>query len=137
MLLFVYGTLLPRFGHPLGLDLEKQAERRGRAEVSGKLFDQGEYPVAVPSEVPGERIFGELFDLSAEHRLWRSLDEYEDFKPHDVADSLFERCQAIAWDRNGRRVDTQVYWYRAAVDRFAPIAGGDYLAFLEGSSAQN
>ena len=133
MLLFVYGTLRPCFGHPLGRALREQGSSRGAATVCGRLFDQGEYPVAIPSQGGSERIRGELFDLTESRPLWKTLDEYEDFKPDDVEHSLFERSETIALTPDGAELPAQIYWYRASVEDFAPIEGGDYFAFVEDS----
>ena len=129
MLLFVYGTLRPCFGHPLGRALRKQAIDRGIGTVAGRLFDCGDYPVAVPDPMNRELIQGELYDLAIGHALWAELDEYEDFRPQSVSQSLFERVQVVAMDAMGTRRIAEIYWYRASISGLDQIEGGDYLAF--------
>jgi len=129
MLLFVYGTLRPCFGHPLGRELRKQAIDRGIGTVAGRLFDCGDYPAAVPDPMNRDVIQGELYELDTGHGLWAELDEYEDYRPQSVSQSLFERVQVVAFDAKGIRCNAEIYWYRASISGLDQIEGGDYLAF--------
>lgn len=126
MHLFVYGTLRLEHGHPLGIELGQEADPRGRATVRGRLFDVGEYPVAVPSDEQADIIIGEIYHLPSKHRLWSVLDDYEAFYPHDPNCSYFERVTATAEDEAGRACRVQIYWYLRSVDGLLRIEGGDY-----------
>ncbi len=108
MLLFVYGTLRPCFGHPLGVALATRSRALGRATVCGELFDQGDYPVAIRSKDLSRSIHGELFELPAEDQLWGRLDEYEDYKPGDLEHSLFERSETVATLIDGGSVSVHI-----------------------------
>lgn len=129
MLLFVYGTLRPRFGHPLGHKLRSLGIDRGFGTVVGRLFDCGDYPVAVPDPMKRGLIQGELFELAAGHAFWAELDEYEDYRPESDSQSLFERVQVVALDERGTRCKAEIYWYCASISGLDQIEGGDYLAF--------
>jgi gamma-glutamylcyclotransferase (GGCT)/AIG2-like uncharacterized protein YtfP len=129
MLIFVYGTLRPCFGHPLGRDLRKQAIDRGLGTVVGRLFDCGDYPAAVPDPINADLIQGELYDLAIGHTLWAELDDYEDYRPHSDSQSLFERVQVVAFDAKRARCNAEIYWYRASVSGLDQIESGDYLEF--------
>ena len=128
-MLFVYGTLRPGFGHPLGIRLAGSGSRQGSAWVGGCLFDQGDYPVAVPDPLGRSRIVGELFSLEVGNALWAELDAYEDFDPGDPEASLFKRCGVEATRPSGAAVSAEIYWYRASVRGMRRIESGDYLKF--------
>lgn len=75
-LLFVYGSL--RRGGSAHRLLDG-AESLGEARYQGRLHQLGEYPAAVPSRSPGDRVEGELYRLppgEVEACLGR-LDRYE------------------------------------------------------------
>ena len=132
MLVFVYGTLRPRWGHELGRKLGHQGDFKGRAFVSGALYDYGDYPVAIPSVVRGNQIHGELFDLDAGSSIWRELDDYEDYHPSAPTESLFERCETRVFLASGLEALGQVYWFRGSVEGLRRIESGDYLVDQSG-----
>lgn len=57
--LFVYGTLRSDLAYPIARAVGKRAEFVGSAYFGGKLFDLGEYPGAVASPSPSDRVVGE------------------------------------------------------------------------------
>ncbi len=48
--LFVYGTLLSFFHHPLNQKIMEEGEFIGKGRAKGILYDAGDYPVARPSQ---------------------------------------------------------------------------------------
>ena len=129
MILFLYGTLRPYFGHALGLELGRSGVYRGVASVQGALFDCGEFPAAVSDPTSRYWIKGELYELPREHRLWAELDEYEDYKPQNLSESLFARAEIVAFDEDANPLKAEIYLYRASTSGLARIEGGDYLSF--------
>jgi gamma-glutamylcyclotransferase (GGCT)/AIG2-like uncharacterized protein YtfP len=75
--LFVYGTLMRGFDHPMAQLLSRGAEFLGEARCRGRLYLVKHYPGLVLSEDPGEVVFGELFRLRAPAELLREFDMYE------------------------------------------------------------
>ena len=68
--LFVYGTLLRHFRHPMGRQLAAHGKFAGDGAVDGRLFDVGAYPAAVRA-VPGRgRVRGELYELERPRDLF-------------------------------------------------------------------
>jgi gamma-glutamylcyclotransferase (GGCT)/AIG2-like uncharacterized protein YtfP len=75
--LFVYGTLMRGFDHPMAQLLWRSAEFLGEARCRGRLYLVKHYPGLVLSEDPDEVVFGELFRLRAPAELLREFDMYE------------------------------------------------------------
>ena len=86
--LFVYGTLQTgQSAHALLQGLEG-ARRLGPAWVSGRLYDCGEYPGAVPDAADGARVHGELWEVAPR---FERLDAFEGYDAARPAESLFLR----------------------------------------------
>src|SRR3979411_1581684 len=90
--LFVYGTLMRGFDHPMAKLLSRSADFVGEARCQGRLYlvndctearCQGRlylvnhYPGLVLSDDPDEVVFGELYQLGAEAELLREYAMYE------------------------------------------------------------
>lgn len=123
--LFVYGTL--RQGFDLDWRRELGARFCGRGRVSGKLYDLGEYPGAIPLDINSpHEVAGELYELSDPQRAMEKLDEYEGFLPVQPERSLFVRKVAPVVLEDRTRRDAWVYFYNRQVDETRLIPGGDY-----------
>ena len=61
--LFVYGTLMRGFDHPMARLLSGSADFLGGASCQGRLYLVKHYPGLVLSEDPADTVFGELFAL--------------------------------------------------------------------------
>lgn len=129
-LLFIYGTLHPdrapaaiaptaRLLRPFG------KPPANRATMQGRLYDLGPYPGVVLSDNPSETVEGELFllpdrllpnslhpDIPGVSTVLDRLDEYEDFRPSDPANSLFLRQRAWASLEGGSSHLCWVYTYK-------------------------
>ncbi len=75
--LFVYGTLMRGFDHPMARLLSRSADFIGAARCQGRLYRVKHYPGMVLSEDPGEVVFGELYRLRAPKELLGEFDMYE------------------------------------------------------------
>jgi gamma-glutamylcyclotransferase (GGCT)/AIG2-like uncharacterized protein YtfP len=75
--LFVYGTLMRGFDHPMAQLLSRSADFIGEARCLGRLYLIKHYPGLVLSEDPAERVFGELYRLRQPDALLREFDMYE------------------------------------------------------------
>ncbi|KYG97866.1 gamma-glutamylcyclotransferase family protein [Bradyrhizobium sp. DOA1] len=75
--LFVYGTLMRGFDHPMARLLASHADFLGEASCRGRLFLIKHYPGLLPSDVPSEIVHGELFHMRLADELLHELDMYE------------------------------------------------------------
>ena len=63
--LFVYGTLMRGFDHPMAQLLSRSADFIGEAHCRGRLYLIKHYPGLVLSDDPADIVFGELYRLRA------------------------------------------------------------------------
>ena len=75
--LFVYGTLMRGFDHPMAQLLSRSADLIGEAHCRGRLYLVKHYPGLVLSDDPDEVVFGELYRLRQAKELLREFDMYE------------------------------------------------------------
>ncbi len=76
-LLFVYGTLMRGFDHPMAQLLSRSADFMGEARCRGRLYLVKHYPGLVLSDDADDVVFGELFRLRQPAELLREFDMYE------------------------------------------------------------
>ena len=75
--LFVYGTLMRGFDHPMARLLSQHADFLGEATCRGRLVLVKHYPGLLLSDASSDIVHGELFALRAGDELLRELDMYE------------------------------------------------------------
>src|SRR5262249_52665449 len=75
--LFVYGTLMRGFDHPMARLLSANADFLGGATCRGALHLVKHYPGLILSEAASDVVHGELFRLRAADDLLREFDVYE------------------------------------------------------------
>jgi gamma-glutamylcyclotransferase (GGCT)/AIG2-like uncharacterized protein YtfP len=75
--LFVYGTLMRDFDHPMAQLLSRSADFIGEARCRGRLYLVKHYPGMVLSDTPDDVVFGELYRLKQPEALLREFDMYE------------------------------------------------------------
>jgi gamma-glutamylcyclotransferase (GGCT)/AIG2-like uncharacterized protein YtfP len=126
--LFVYGTLRADLAHPMARAVGKYAELVGPAYFRGKLFDVGEYPGAVASPSPSDRLVGELHRIEPGRgsELLAELDRYEGWNPDQPGESEFMRERAWIESEAGDRVEAWIYTYNRPTAHLARIASVDY-----------
>src|SRR6202035_4786048 len=76
-LLFVYGTLMRGYDHPMAKLLSAHADFIGEATCRGRLYLIKHYPGLVLSDEPDDIVFGELYRLRRAAELLREFDMYE------------------------------------------------------------
>jgi len=76
-LLFVYGTLMRGYVHPMAKLLSANADFLGEASCRGKLYMVKHYPGLVLSDDATDIVHGELYRLRAPEDLLREFDMYE------------------------------------------------------------
>jgi len=130
--LFVYGSLRSGFQHDAYQYMARYFTLLGHATVKGKLYDMGEYPVALPTT--GETfIQGELYTISqpAEFSyIIGQLDDYEGLYVEEGETALYKRDTATVYC-NGKEYTAWIYWYNGTVNGQPEIAAGDALQYLK------
>ncbi|MGJ3230591.1 MAG: gamma-glutamylcyclotransferase family protein [Oceanicaulis sp.] len=93
----------------------------GPCMLAGELWDLGRYPGLVEGE---GRVLGELFEVR-DPSVMADLDAYEDYWPHDLARSRYERRRVDLIEPAGRQA--WVYLWRLDLDGAVRIESGDWL----------
>src|SRR5271163_4088561 len=76
-LLFVYGTLMRGYDHPMAQLLSRSADFVGEAHCRARLYLVKHYPGLVLSDDAGDVVRGEVFRLRQVRELLREFDMYE------------------------------------------------------------
>jgi gamma-glutamylcyclotransferase (GGCT)/AIG2-like uncharacterized protein YtfP len=125
--LFVYGTLMRGFDHPMAKLLSANADFLGDATCRGKLYLVRHYPGLVLSDNAGDIVHGELFRLRARDELLREFDMYEacgeGFKP--PTQYVREMLQVTLAD--GSASEAWTYLYNWPIAKLARIASGRFI----------
>jgi len=125
--LFVYGTLMRGFDHPMAKLLSRSAEFIGEARCQGRLYLVKHYPGLVLSDDPDEVVFGELYRLRVPHELLRELDMYEACGEGFAEPTEYVR-QTLSVTSDGRTAEEAwTYVYNWPVTRLPRIASGRFM----------
>jgi gamma-glutamylcyclotransferase (GGCT)/AIG2-like uncharacterized protein YtfP len=125
---FFYGTLMTGFDRRRRLGMDDRLTFRGRGTITGKLFDLGLYPAAVPAA--DGRVRGEVFEVTEAPLVLAALDEIEGYEPAAPDVSLYVRDVVPVRLDDGDSVDAWVYFYNAPLGQAPRITSGDYLEHL-------
>ena len=124
--LFVYGTLMRGFDHPMARLLSRNAEFLGEARCRGRLYLIKHYPGLVLSEDPAEIVFGELYRLRAPDELLREFDMYEACGEGFAEPTEYVR-QMLSVTLEGGATEAWTYVYNWPVAHLTRIASGRFL----------
>jgi len=124
--LFVYGTLMRGFDHPMARLLSRNAEFLGEARCRGRLYLIKHYPGLVLSEDPAEIVFGELYRLRAPNELLREFDMYEACGEGFAEPTQYVR-QMLPVTLNDQTEEAWTYLYNWPVAHLPRIASGRFL----------
>jgi gamma-glutamylcyclotransferase (GGCT)/AIG2-like uncharacterized protein YtfP len=130
--LFVYGSLRSGFQHEAYQYMAKYFNLLGHATVKGKLYNSGEYPVALPTTAE-KFIQGELYTISEPAQfsyIIGQLDDYEGLYVEEGETALYKRELATVYC-NGQEYTAWIYWYNGTVDGLPEISSGDVLQHLK------
>jgi gamma-glutamylcyclotransferase (GGCT)/AIG2-like uncharacterized protein YtfP len=130
--LFVYGSLLSGFHHPAYQYMARYFHLVGNANVKGKFYDKGEYPVAVPT-TEEKFIIGELYEIinpSEFSYAIGQLDDYEGLYVEAGETPLFKR-ETVSVHCNNQQYTAWIYWFNGNVVGLAEIASGDVLQYIK------
>ena len=128
--LFVFGTLLSGYDHPMARRLSREAELIGPACCNGLLYLVKHYPGMVLSTNPQDQVFGELHRMHDSKALLRVLDDYEGCGPGAAEPTEYVR-QRVTVSRAGcaqaLTVQAWTYIYNWPVAHLPRIASGRFL----------
>jgi len=124
-LLFVYGTLMRGFDHPMAQLLSRSAAFLGEARCGGRLHLIKHYPGLVLSDAPGDMVFGELYRLSQPAELLREFDMYEACGEGFVAPTEYLR-QIRPVMQEGAEIEAWTYLYNWPVAHLPRIESGRF-----------
>ena len=130
--LFVYGSLRSGFQHAAYQYMAKYFQLSGSATVKGKLYDMGDYPVALPT-TEEKFIQGELYTLNEASDfsyVIGQLDDYEGLYAEEGVTPLYKREEVIVM-QNNQQHKAWIYWFNGNVDELAEIASGDVLQYMQ------
>jgi gamma-glutamylcyclotransferase (GGCT)/AIG2-like uncharacterized protein YtfP len=125
-LLFVYGTLMRGFDHPMAQLLSRSADFLGPARCHGRLHLIKHYPGLVLSGDPADAVFGELYRLRQPDALLREFDMYEACGEGFSAPTEYVR-QMLPVTMDGQMTEAWTYIYNWPVAHLPRIASGRFL----------
>jgi gamma-glutamylcyclotransferase (GGCT)/AIG2-like uncharacterized protein YtfP len=125
--LFVYGTLMRGFDHPMAKLLAKSADFIGEARCRGRLYRIKHYPGLVLSDDPAEVVFGEVYRLRAREELLREFDMYEACGEGFAKPTEYVRKMLAITLDDGRASEAWTYVYNWPVIGLSRIASGRFL----------
>jgi len=125
--LFVFGTLLSGYDHPMSRRLSREAQLIGPARCRGRLYLVRHYPGMVLSDDPAEQVHGEVFRMRDPQALLRVLDEYEGCGEGAARPTEYLRQQVGVILDDGRAIEAWTYVYNWPVTHLPRIASGKFL----------
>ena len=125
--LFVYGTLMRGFDHPMAQLLSRSADFLEPARCRGRLYLVKHYPGLVLSEDADDVVFGDLFRLRQPDELLREFDMYEACGEGFAAPTEYLRQRLAVTADDGAVSEAWTYVYNWPVDGLPRIASGRFL----------
>jgi len=125
--LFVYGTLMRGFDHPMAKLLAANADFLGDATCRGKLYLVRHYPGLVLSDNTGDIVHGELFRLLARDELLREFDMYEACGEGFKQPTEYVRETLRVSLADGSASEAWTYVYNWPIAKLPRIASGRFI----------
>ena len=125
--LFVYGTLMRGFDHPMSRLLARHADYLGPAQCRGRLYLVKHYPGLVASADPADVVHGELYRLRQPDGLLREFGMYEACGEGFAAPTEYLRERQLVTLQDGATADAWTYLYNWPVDGLQRIALGRFM----------
>jgi len=125
--LFVYGTLMRGFDHPMAQLLSRSADCLGAARCQGRLYLIKHYPGLLLSDDPGEIVFGELYRLRDRDALLGEFDMYEACGEGFPEPTEYLRKMLQVTEEDGTASEAWTYVYNWPVTGLPRIASGKFL----------
>jgi gamma-glutamylcyclotransferase (GGCT)/AIG2-like uncharacterized protein YtfP len=125
--LFVYGTLMRGFDHPMARLLSGSADFLGEARCRGRLYLVRHYPGLVLSGDPADIVFGELYRLREPAELLREFDMYEACGEGFADPTEYIRQMLPVVSGSGDIGEAWSYLYNWPVTHLPRIASGRFM----------
>ena len=125
--LFVYGTLMRGFDHPMSHLLSRHADLVGSARCQGRLYLVKHYPGMMVSADPSDTVSGELYRMHRAEELLRELDMYEACGEGFAAPTEYLRQLLTVTLEHGEECEAWTYIYNWPLTGLTRIASGRFL----------
>jgi gamma-glutamylcyclotransferase (GGCT)/AIG2-like uncharacterized protein YtfP len=125
--LFVYGTLMRGFDHPMATLLSRSADYLGPVTCRGRLYLIKHYPGLVLSDDPTDIVFGELYRLRDRDALLGEFDMYEACGEGFPEPTEYLRKMLQVTQQDGAASEAWTYVYNWPVTGLPRIASGKFL----------
>jgi gamma-glutamylcyclotransferase (GGCT)/AIG2-like uncharacterized protein YtfP len=125
--LFVYGTLMRGYVHPMARLLSANAEYLGEATCRGRLYMVKHYPGLVLSDDAGETVHGELYRLREAEAMLREFDMYEACGEGFPEPTQYIRRMLPVTLEGGETLEAWTYIYNWPVSELKRIGSGRFL----------
>jgi len=126
-LLFVYGTLMRGYEHPMARLLSANADFLGEASCRGRLYKVKHYPGLVLSDHVADMVHGELYRLRAVDDLLREFDMYEACSEGFPEPTQYVRQTLSVTLPDGNTREAWTYIYNWPVAHLSRIESGRFL----------
>ena len=125
--LFVYGTLMRGFDHPMAMLLSRAADFIGEARCQGRLYRVKHYPGLVLSDDADDVVFGEVYRLRQPNELLREFDMYEACGEGFAEPTEYIRQLLPVTSDDGAVSEAWTYIYNWPVTHLPRIASGRFV----------
>jgi len=125
--LFVYGTLMRGYVHPMAKLLSANADFLGEAACCGRLYMVKHYPGLVLSDDASEIVHGELYRLRDVDAMLREFDMYEACGEGFPPPTEYIREMLKVTRADGSVSEAWTYLYNWPVTELPRIASGKFL----------
>ena len=125
--LFVYGTLMRGFDHPMAHLLSRSADFIGEAQCRGRLYLIRHYPGLLKSDDANDIVFGEVYRLRQPEALLCEFDMYEACGDGFAEPTEYVRRMLPVTLSDGAASEAWTYIYNWPVTGLPRIASGRFL----------
>lgn len=126
--IFVYGTLMRGFDHPMSKLLASGSDYLGGASCHGRLYMIAHYPGLLHAATQSDIVHGDLFRMRDPDKLLAVLDEYEGIGPDEEQPTLYLRELLPVTLGDGSITQAWTYIYNRPVIETKRISSGRFLA---------
>jgi gamma-glutamylcyclotransferase (GGCT)/AIG2-like uncharacterized protein YtfP len=125
--LFVYGTLMRDFDHPMARMLSRNADFLGPARCRGRLYLVKHYPGLVLSDDERDVVHGEVYRLHQPEALIAEFDMYEACGEGFPEPTQYVRQMIPLTLAGGATIEAWTYIYNWPVTELKRIASGRFM----------